>query len=68
MNQNPYLIPANTKKGELILGIFRPIDLVIFLVGVGITLLALVIMSLANAIDISHFTGWNCRCSCISFS
>ena len=48
MNQNPYLIPANTKKGELILGIFRPIDLVIFLVGVGITLLALVIMSLAN--------------------
>lgn len=51
MKQNLYLIPANTKKGELIFGIFKPVDLVIFLVGVGITLLALVIMSFVNAID-----------------
>ena len=48
---NQYLIPANTKKGELILGIFKPIDLIIFLVGVGITLLALVILTTVNKAD-----------------
>ena len=45
MNQNQYLIPANTKKGELIFGIFQTVDLIIFLIGVGITLLMLVILS-----------------------
>ncbi len=35
---NMYLIPANTKKGKLLFNIFRPIDLIIFLVGLGITL------------------------------
>lgn len=49
--RNQYLIPANTKKGELMFGIFKTIDLVIFLVGVGITLLALVIMSTLNVMD-----------------
>lgn len=33
--ENSYLIPANTKKSQLILGFFTPIDLVIF--GVGVT-------------------------------
>ena len=51
MNGNQYLIPANTKKGELILGIFRPIDLIIFGVGVGITLLILVILSVSNSVS-----------------
>ena len=51
MNGNQYLIPANTKKGELILGIFRPIDLIIFGVGVGITLLILVILSFTNSVS-----------------
>jgi len=32
-----YLIPANSKKSRLILGMFRPIDLGIFLIGVAIT-------------------------------
>lgn len=32
-----YLIPANSKKSRLILGMFRPIDLGIFLAGVAVT-------------------------------
>ena len=49
---NQFLIPANTKRGQLILSIFRPIDLGIFLTGVIITFLALYILS-AN-----HVSGW----------
>ena len=43
MNEN-YLIPANTKRGQLILGFFTPIDLIIFLSGLGITLLLVAIL------------------------
>ena len=42
---NQFLIPANTKRGQLIMSIFRPIDLAIFLTGVIITVLILVIIS-----------------------
>ena len=42
MDQN-YLIPANTKKSKLILGFFTPIDLIIFGVGVTITVIMLLI-------------------------
>ena len=38
-----YIIPANTKRGILIFSIFRPIDLIIFGVGVGITFIAILI-------------------------
>mgnify|MGYP001041589580 FL=1 len=38
MKDNNYLIPANSKKSQLILGFFTPIDLTIFLIGVGITI------------------------------
>lgn len=38
-----YLIPANANRGKLILGYFRPVDLVIFIVGLSITLLLLLI-------------------------
>ena len=48
MYNNQYLIPANTKKGELIFGYFQPIDLIIFLTGVGITLLMFAVMSMSN--------------------
>ncbi len=51
MNNNQYLIPANTKKGSLIFGIFKPADLTIFLIGIGITLLILVIMSATNTMN-----------------
>ena len=38
-----YLIPANSKKGQLIFNYFRPIDLALFGGGIGISLLLLVI-------------------------
>ncbi len=43
MNGN-YLIPANTKRGQLILGLFQPIDLIIVLVGVFITIILIAIL------------------------
>ena len=55
MNGNQFLIPANTKKGNLIFSIFMPVDLAIFLIGVGTTLLALIIMSTTNFLD--NFTS-----------
>lgn len=45
---NDYLIPANTKKGELIFGLFRPVDLILLGTGVGITLLLLMMTSLTS--------------------
>ena len=36
---NKYLIPANTKRSMLIFGLFKPIDLIIFLVGVFLTIM-----------------------------
>ncbi len=34
-----YLIPANSKKGQLIFNLFRPIDLFIFAIGACLTLI-----------------------------
>ena len=45
---NSYLIPANTKKGQLILGIFKPFDLLLFGTGIGITLLFLLIIPMTS--------------------
>ena len=41
---NQFLIPANTKKGQLLLSMFRPVDLAILLTGVGITFILLVFL------------------------
>ena len=49
---NQFLIPANTKRGKLILNIFRPIDLGIFLTGVIITFSLLLLLSSLKV------TGW----------
>ena len=38
-----YLIPANTKRGQLILGLFRPFDFALFGSGAAVTLLLLLI-------------------------
>lgn len=46
--QNGYLIPANTKKSQLILGFFTPIDLVIFIVGCVWTLIMLLLIKDTN--------------------
>lgn len=40
-----YLIPANTKKGQLILSMFRPIDLAILITGFVVTFIILIILS-----------------------
>lgn len=34
-----YLIPANSKNGQLIFNFLRPIDLVVFLVGLALTII-----------------------------
>lgn len=48
MNGNNYLIPANSKKSQLILSFFTPVDLVIFLTGVGITIILLLLIESTN--------------------
>lgn len=39
-----YIIPANTKKSMLILGFFTVLDLIVFITGVGLTLLLLLVL------------------------
>lgn len=39
-----YLIPANAKRGQYIFGLFRPMDLIIFGVGIVSTLILVAIM------------------------
>ena len=46
---NQFLIPANTKRGQLIFSMFRPIDLAILLTGVTITFGLLIILSNTDA-------------------
>lgn len=45
---NQYLIPANTKKGELIFGLFRPFDLILLGTGIGISLILLMVTQLSS--------------------
>ena len=42
---NQYLVPANTKRGQLILSIFRPVDLGIFVTGILTTIIILLAVS-----------------------
>ena len=44
MNNNQCLIPANSKKSMLILSVFNPTDLVIFITGIVITFLLLLLI------------------------
>lgn len=41
---NNYLIPANTKSGQLILGYFKPFDLILLGTGILITLVLLTML------------------------
>lgn len=45
-----YLIPANTKKGQLIMGIFRPFDLILFGTGVLITVIFMALLPLTSTV------------------
>ena len=47
---NDYLIPANTKNGQLILGIFRTSDLVLLISGVVATVLILATIPITSTI------------------
>ena len=49
---NGYLVPANAKKGTLIFSIFRPFDLILFSVGVVISLIALAIVPSSNIVAV----------------
>lgn len=41
---NQYLIPANSKKSQLIFSIFRPFDLIMFALGIITTLILMAII------------------------
>lgn len=43
-----YLIPANTKRGQLILGLFRPFDIILVSSGILVTVLLLAFMPLSS--------------------
>lgn len=43
-----YLIPANSKKSLMIFGMFYPFDLILFCIGLGITLILLVVLPVAE--------------------
>ena len=43
-----YLIPANTKRGQLILGLFRPFDLYLFGAGVLVSFLLIAFLPLTS--------------------
>ena len=43
-----YLIPANTKRGRLILGWFRPFDVALFGCGILVTLVLLAFVPMPN--------------------
>lgn len=45
---NNYLIPANTKSGTLILGIFKPFDLILLGTGVLISLTLLMTLQMSS--------------------
>lgn len=49
MNNN-YIIPANTKKSQLILGFFTPLDLILFGSGCALTLLLLMFVRNASVV------------------
>ena len=50
MNNNMYIIPANAKNGKLIFNIFRGIDLVVFLSGLGVSLIFFVAIHSTSSI------------------
>ena len=47
---NDYLIPANTKNGQLILGIFRTSDLIILISGVITTVMILALIPITSTL------------------
>lgn len=48
--EKAYLIPANAKRGNLIFNIFRPIDLIIFGIGFGISMILIMFVPMNNLV------------------
>ena len=46
--ENMYLIPANSKKSMLLFGLFNKFDLILFLLGVGTSLLLLLVLPIES--------------------
>lgn len=44
MENNQYLIAANSKRAQLIFNIFRPVDLVIAIIGAALTIILFIIL------------------------
>lgn len=59
---NGYLIPANAKKGTLIFNIFRPFDLMLFAIGVIVTLFLLAIVPSTNMVAVTIAMLPGCIC------
>ncbi len=61
---NQYLIPANTKRGQLWLSMFRPVDAAILLTGVLVTFVLFLVFNSMNApmilMILSVFPGLVC--------
>ena len=49
---NNFIIPANTKKSQLILGFFTPTDLIIFGTGVALTVILLLVLQDASFVEL----------------
>jgi len=47
---NSFLVPANAKRGTLIFNMFRPFDLILFGIGLVVTILLLALFSTSNII------------------
>lgn len=60
---NGYLVPANAKRGTLIFNIFKPFDLILFLSGIGISLLALLILPSSNIVAVIIALLPGCVCA-----
>ncbi len=48
MNQNSYLIPANSKKSLLFFGLFNKFDLILFGTGISISVILIMILPIAD--------------------
>lgn len=48
MNENTYLIPANSKKSMLMFGLFNTVDLIIAISGVGLSLVLMLILPVSD--------------------
>ena len=64
---NSYLIPANSKKSMLKFGLFNNFDLILFLSGIGVSLLLLMILPIDKIIFAIIALGPGLTCAFLVF-